>query len=168
MRAEQEVERHERQSRLTDLAASIAPQWDAREELDKRLAAMGPASNFPPDALGRMNRLTSALAQRHKRLGRIARRRKSVRAAAAAAPIRQTFWKQAPRIQALAEHESWLTSVEEEFHKAEKAVAQWEARHTAGRGKVQDASDSLSHHVADLSPERLAALRAGGRSAESP
>ena len=159
-RAEQAVEREERQARLTDLAASIAPQWDARDEFDKRLAVMGSASNFPPDALARMKRLTSALGHRRKRLGRIARLRKSARAAAAAVSIRQTLWKQAPRIQALAEHESWLASVEEEFRKAEKTVAQWEARHTAGRGKVPDTSDSLSHHVADLSPERLAALRA--------
>ena len=56
--AEAEVGHAEQESRLTEVAATLAPRWDARQVLDSRLAALGPVEKFPPDALRRMNEIS--------------------------------------------------------------------------------------------------------------
>ncbi len=55
-RAEIAVAAVERESRIVELAAALEPKWQARAALDEQLAALGPPSHLPANALARMER----------------------------------------------------------------------------------------------------------------
>jgi uncharacterized protein YhaN len=157
--AEADVANAERESRRTEVAVALAPRWDAQQELDSRLAALGPLEKFPPDALRRMQEITAALTRRQERLARIAKRRRPIRKELAGLKIRMPLWEQSARIEALAEHESWITSVEEELRKADAEVASWEARHTAGLGRLGLKAQATPNQSNSVSHAKLTTLR---------
>ncbi len=155
--AEAEVGRVDREARIHGLARSLAEKWDERTSLDERLAALGPVQDFPSNALARMRQITSGIRRHRRRLARIHSHRKQLRADIAALAIREPLWRLAPRIESLAEHESWIGSVEKELQSARQAVEQIEAQMAAGRGKL--GLTAAGGEPLDLSPRRLSALR---------
>jgi uncharacterized protein YhaN len=157
--AEAEVARAEREARRAEVAVALAPRWDARLELDSRLAALGPLEKFPPDALRRMNEIGAALTRRENRLARIATRRRPLRKELAGLKVRMPLWQQSARIEALAEHESWITSVEEELRKADAEVATWESRHKAGLNRLGLKTQATPQQSGSLPQAKLATLR---------
>lgn len=157
--AETEVARLEREARVRDLARSLAPKWNERAALDERLAAIEPLKDFPPNALARMRQITSGIRRHRRRLDRIRSRRKQLRAEIGQLAIREPLWRLAPRIESLAENESWIASVEKELQGAKQAVEQFEAQMAAGRGKL-GIPTATGGEPLDLSPRSLAALRA--------
>ena len=157
--AEAEAERFDRAARTLELARALAPKWDERAVLDQQLAAMGPLANFPADAPERMRRVAGGIRQHRRRLAQIKHRRRKLKTEAAGLTVRESLWRLGPRIQALAENESWIASVEKELQGARQVVEQLEARMSAGRGRLGLPAE-LQSATADLSPRRLSALRA--------
>ncbi|HEV3416045.1 MAG TPA: AAA family ATPase, partial [Pirellulales bacterium] len=119
-RAEAEVAEAERETRVVELASSLEPKWQARAALDEQIAAVGPPSSLPPNALARMDRLKERLHGCRRALKRFSRRRKEQRDQLASLKINAPLWKQAPRILALAENESWIAAAEQQLRDAEE------------------------------------------------
>ncbi|HKD36089.1 MAG TPA: hypothetical protein VKB78_04790, partial [Pirellulales bacterium] len=167
-RAEAELTGIERESRIIELAASLEPKWQARAALEEQLAALGPPSHLPPNALLRMDRYRERIRGCRRRLKKIAMRRKRHKTDLAELKINEPLWKQAPRILALAEHESWIAAAEQRLHDAEAEVAKIEqASGTTNKpapAKMPTAA-ATSGNAANLnppspiSPAAIAALR---------
>jgi uncharacterized protein YhaN len=158
--AEAEVERVDRHARTLELAHALAPKWDELAIHDQQLAAMGPLANFPTDAPERMQRIAAGIRHHRRRLVQIKRRRRKLRADAAGLMVRESLWRLGPRIQALAENESWIASVEKELLGARQAADEFETRMSADRGRLGMPAEMQTGRVADLSPRRLKTLRA--------
>ncbi len=158
--AESEATTVDRQLRLVELAISEQPKWATRLELNEQLAAIGPHDDLPLDAVARMERITRNLKHRHARLAKLTRRQQPLQTEAAALTIREPLWRQAPRIHALAEHESWIASLEEEMRVSQQSVEQLERRLVEGRKRLGLPAELAPDDGADTSHRKLAALRA--------
>ena len=155
----------ERESRLVELAAALSPKWQARAALDEQLAALGPPSHLPPNALARMERFGERIRIGRRRLKRLAGKLKQRRAELSALKINELLWKQSPRILALAEHESWIAAAEQQLRDAEAALAKLEPQTTTPARSTSDGSPpGAAAATAKLPPgishQTLAALRA--------
>lgn len=163
--AEAEVARLDRHARLLQLARDLARQWDERAALDQQLASLGPQTSVPPNALERMQRVRSRVRHHRRQLVQIKARRQQLKTAAAEIPIRDQLLQLGPRIEALAENQAWIASVEAELLDANRTVVQLASRLSAGLARLgivatpgpaggDPAGDT------DLSPRRLSRLRA--------
>jgi uncharacterized protein YhaN len=169
-RAEAELAGIERESRIVELAAAIEPKWHARAALDEQLAALGPPSHLPANALLKMDRYRERIRGCRRRVKKISLRRKKHAAELSALKINEPLWKQAPRILALAEHELWIAAAEQQLREAEAEVAKLEqsngpaikpaagkpAQPTTASPAKNGVSESLS---TPISPVAIAALR---------
>ncbi len=164
VRAEADVAAAERESRLVELAAALSPKWQARAALDEQLAALGPPSHLPPNAVARMERFGERIRIGRRRRKRIAGKLKQRRAELAALKINEPLWKQSPRILALAEHESWIAAAEQQLRDAEAALAKLEPQTTPARSASEGSPAGAAALSARLPPgishQTLAALRA--------
>jgi uncharacterized protein YhaN len=158
--AETEAERFDRHARTVELAHALAPKWDERSGLDQQLAAMGPLADFPGNALHRLQRIAGGIRRHRRRLRQINSRRRQRKTEAAGLTVRESLWRRGARIQALAENESWIASVEKELLAAEQTIGQLESRMSAGRGQLGMPAEMSPEDAADLSPRRLAGVRA--------
>jgi uncharacterized protein YhaN len=164
VRAEADVAAAERESRLVELAAALSPKWQARAALDEQLAALGPPSHLPPNAVARMERFGERIRIGRRRHKRIAGKLKQRRAELAGLKINEPLWKQSPRILALAEHESWIAAAEQQLRDAEAALAKLEPQTTPARSASEGSPAGAAALSARLPPgishQTLAALRA--------
>ncbi len=158
-RAEAELREIERQARIVELAATLEPKWHARAALDEQLAALGPPSHLPANAVLRMERLRSQIRRGRKRLKRIAERRGQRQAELAAIKINESLWKQAPRILALAEHESWIAAAEQQLRDAESAATKLEHRDKEAAKAATAAAATQAKLPPGVSHAALVALR---------
>lgn len=158
-RADTELAEIERHSRLVELAASLEPKWHARSALDEQLAALGPPSHLPANAMLRMARLRTHIRRSRKRLKLIAERRGKQQAELSGLKINEPLWKNAPRIMALAEHESWIAAAEQQLREAEALVAKLERRDKEAAKMPAAAAASGAKLPAGIPHAALAALR---------
>jgi uncharacterized protein YhaN len=156
-RAEGDVAAAERESRVVELAGTIAPKWQARATLDEQLAALGPPSHLPPNAVARMERYGERIRMSRRRLKRIAGKLQQRRSELAGIKVNESLWKQSPRILALAEHESWIAAAEQQLRDAEAALAKLEPQ--AGGAPSSTASTAQPKLPAGISQQAVAALR---------
>jgi uncharacterized protein YhaN len=157
-RAEVDVAAAERESRVVELAGTVAPKWQARATLDEQLAALGPPSHLPPNAVARMERYGERIRMGRRRLKRIAGKLQHRRSELAGIKVNESLWKQSPRILALAEHESWIAAAEQQLRDAEAALAKLEPQQ-AGGAPSSTASTAQPKLPAGISQQALAALR---------
>jgi uncharacterized protein YhaN len=146
-RAEAELAGVERESRVIELASALEPKWLARAALDEQLATLGPPSHLPPNSLLRMDRYRERIRGCRRRLKKIAIKRKNHGGELAALKINEPLWKQAPRILALAEHESWIAAAEHQLREAEGEL-----------GKLEQLSGAVNK-PAPIGPAAIATLR---------
>ncbi len=129
-RAEAEVAGLDRESRVVDLALSLEDKWRAKAALDERLSGQT-LSDFPPEAVARLHALRERQRDHTLRLERVRRRRRALREEAAGIKVNESLLKQAPRIHALAEHETWIAAAEQQLRDAEAALEALERQRPA-------------------------------------
>jgi uncharacterized protein YhaN len=137
-------------------AITVRELWQLRTQLDLKRSSFGDLGEFPANALRRFERIAVALRQARRRRARIGGRRRRLREKRRAIRINERLWRQAPRVAALAEHESWLASLDGQLAEARKQFADHERTRSAAREPFGVAGfDSRS-----LDKQAVAALRA--------
>ncbi|HTQ39604.1 MAG TPA: AAA family ATPase [Pirellulales bacterium] len=126
--------------RTCETAAAVHEPWHRRHALRARIEALGPAAQWPVDALQRMNRYQSAIRQARRKKRLFARRRKTLGEKLTQMKLSEPLWRQAARIEALIENETWIVSLEQEIRRAEETVQRLTAQRQAQQDRLNGAA----------------------------
>lgn len=157
----------EQQARVIEAAVTVRAAWRQRASLTGELAGLAPLAPVPLDALERLEAIDHRLAERRRRLAEVTRSRKSLRKEIASLGCDHRLDRCAPRIEALAEQEGWLTTLEVQVEQLTTETAALEAelaehKQALGLGQGQSAGE-LPRAAA-----RLAKLRPAARAVREP
>ncbi|HET6879238.1 MAG TPA: AAA family ATPase, partial [Pirellulales bacterium] len=89
--------------------------WQQRAALTRELADLPPPAPVPPGAIERLDLLRESLEGRRRRITEIVRSRRGLRKEAAGLDFDARLARHAPRIEALAEQETWLKTLEKQI-----------------------------------------------------
>ncbi|HEX3726481.1 MAG TPA: AAA family ATPase, partial [Pirellulales bacterium] len=162
-RLEEESVALDHRARELALAASLAERWRRRSELDQRLQAVGSWGAFPADALPRFDRVQSRLQARRLRLTRLKDQRRSLRNQIYQLNIHEPLCREALRLEALAEQQQWIASLETELASLETEIGQLQTEHQESCRRL-GISTKAGKAAEDSSSRVLDELRAAARS----
>jgi uncharacterized protein YhaN len=132
VRLEEEVARFERQGRELALARALADRWHRRGTIDERLGQLTGLEGLPENALARFDQLEARLANRKRRFERLRASRRELAAQIDALGINEALCRHAPRLEALAEQQQWIASLETEVSQLEVELLELESQHEDG------------------------------------
>ncbi len=162
-RLEAEHERWERQSRELAVARLVSPRWQRRAAIDGQLQGLGTFDTLGENALARFERLTSRLAARRRRLARLKRQRRQLRAEITKLAINEPLCRQAPRLEALSEQQSWIRALESQVAKLEEEVLELESRRDESQKDWAAGPREAAARVEPLSQRALVDLRSAAK-----
>lgn len=110
---EEESRQLGRQVRVLEIAQAVRPRLEKRRVLEDQLAALGPVDTLPEADVPRLDRLNEAIEKRQKQWEDLSHQFQQLRRDAQAQKVNAAVLRQAPRIEALAEQEDWIRSLEE-------------------------------------------------------
>lgn len=134
--------------------------WQERQAIDERLAGLGSIPDLPPDALARMRALETSLVRLRRRRKKLATSHKRLRADRTTISPQDRLWRQSARIQALAEHDAWLATLEQQVREGAALVAQFDKRVQQERERLGLSGNPTAPAPTGFSPRNLLALRA--------
>jgi uncharacterized protein YhaN len=155
-RFQEDVNRTEQQLAVVDLAAALRERWRQRVSLDDELASLGSLKPMPEKAIERLDAIRAKLQKHEHRLERLAKRRDSLKREFAALSVNESLCRQAARIEALKEQETWIKQIQTQIAEATAEIAATESQlreETERLGLGRDAA------LPDFQPKTLAALR---------
>ena len=159
-RLEEENTRTDHQARVIELAVTLRDRWGRRAALDDELAALGPSASMPPGTVDRLDALNARL-QKHQQLADQTRRqREQLRAEAATLPVNEALSRQAARIEALQEQQSWIATLQNEVGELESEISQLQSGLAAEQQQL-----GLGRNTG---PDTLPAISAGSLSRLRP
>ncbi len=157
----------EQQARVIEAAVTVRVAWRQRAAVAHELADLPQFTPVPPDALSRLDAIDGRLAQGRQRMARLLRSRKAARRRIASLPFNHRLAQCAPRIEALAEQEGWLTTLESQVEQLAGETATLETElsdHKQALGLAAgDGAGDLPQAAA-----RLSGLRPAARAAREP
>ena len=159
-RLEEELQQIENQASTADLAITLRQRWLQRAALDDQLAALGPGCLVPKGAVQRLDAIHGRLQARRQRMEQLDTRRQQLRAEAAGLKINEALGRQAARIEALQEQESWLSSLQNQIGELETEMAALEKDLAAEHQALGLDSTGQAPALPTLSERSLRKLRA--------
>jgi len=142
------------QCRLLDAALALEERWHQRQALDQQLDALGPVPPLPAGLVQRLETITARLA----RLGRRRQKLHEARVAAArelkALGGSKSLVRLGPRIESLAEQDSWLATLRSRLAELEQEILNAEELLAAEQKQL-----AIKEELPSLSAASLAALR---------
>ncbi len=114
----------ERRSQRLTLAQQIEPRWRSRHDVERRLDALGPMPHIADDCLATLDDLKSRSNTRRKRLQQVSDRRKERIAEMRRLRINDALCRQSPRLEALAEQQQWIASLDAQARELEAELAE--------------------------------------------
>ncbi len=160
-----EVTAREAEHGALRVAVAAYDAWQHRAALDAQLAAIGQWKSWPADAAPRMKRILSAIHQARRRRQRIAARRKQLGGELGQISLNEALCRQAARIEALAEHESWITAAEQQLQAAEATAKMLVDQQSSRFAHLQQTAPQLSALVQPLDEHAWETLRRPAASA---
>jgi uncharacterized protein YhaN len=127
-RLQAEHDELEKTYRLTDIARTVRDKWQERAGIDSEMATHEGLTLLPPGALAKLDRLNSHLELARQKHAATKQDRAALLADLAKLPINEALWRQAPRIEALGEQQTWLTSLEAEVQSLTAEIAKLETQ----------------------------------------
>ncbi|MEX2114809.1 MAG: AAA family ATPase, partial [Pirellulales bacterium] len=131
-RLEDEVARFERQGRELSLARSLSDRWQRRVAIDERLGKLSGYDSLPENALARFDQVDARLTNRRRRFETLRASRRELSAQIDALGINEALCRHAPRLEALAEQQQWIASLETEVDQLEVELLELESQHEEG------------------------------------
>lgn len=143
VRLEEESNQIHSQARVIELAVALEDRWLRRKELGEQLHALGPIEAMPEGAPEQLEAVTAKLEKGADGMNRLRDQWEAIRAEAADLQINEALWRLAPRIEALAEQEPWIDTLQKRTSELETEITDLEAqllteRRRYGLGKVSD------------------------------
>ncbi len=119
--------RWEEHARRIALAHGLSDRWHRRALLDQQLQLLGHVETLPENGLERFERIESSLALHARRARRLKRKRSRLRREIAELKINESLRRHSLRIEALAEQQPWMTSLEKQIRELENDLLDLEA-----------------------------------------
>lgn len=113
----------ERDERAVQAAIAVRDPWHRRAELVRELAALAALPAVPVGAVERFDQWNESLESRRRRIAEVVRSRRSLRKEAAGLDFNPRLARHAPRIEALAEQEAWLSTLEKQVEQQTTEIA---------------------------------------------
>ncbi|MEX0712066.1 MAG: AAA family ATPase [Pirellulales bacterium] len=163
----------EQSARVIEAAVAVREPWRERAALETEIAALAARPGLDADAARRFELITARLAARRRRIAKIERARKALRNDERQLGYDRAMARHAPRIEALAEQENWITTLEIQVRQLEQQLAQLEEQAAAqqarlGLGAGEGATGQPLRGPFKLDQRSMAALRSAGRTAREP
>ena len=118
----------EHAARTIESAVSVRDPWQRRAELMRQIAALPPLAAMPAGIIERLDLVDETLHSRRRRIAEIVRSRRSLRAQAAELDFNPRLARHSPRIEALAEQQTWLTTLETQVEQLSAEITSLEAK----------------------------------------
>jgi uncharacterized protein YhaN len=138
--AAHEVAARETEHRTMEAAAVVYELCQRRSGLNSQIAALAPPDQWPAGSLERMNRLAESMRHERRKVKKLSARRKHLAAEAGRIAVNESLCRLAPRVAALAEHEAWILSIEQELAAAQASVAAWTGEQQSQHGRLKSAA----------------------------
>ena len=162
-RFEEEANRLNHDVRVIEIAATVSDQWQKRQELDDQLLALGPVKTMPEDAVQRLESINSGLEKRQIRIVDLKAQFEKLRLEAASFKINEGLRRLAPRIEALADQEPWITTLQTRSSQLETEITDLEAQLSAEQDKLGLDENVAAEAFRSISPRSLSVLRQPAR-----
>lgn len=127
-RREEERARLEQSVRLVEAALAVREAWSRRAEIEARLQRLQARPAMAPLHVEQIESIGKRLAERQGKLEALKRERKELRREIAALGLNRALARCAPRIEALAEQETWIGSLESQVEQLSGEVAALETQ----------------------------------------
>ncbi len=166
-RLEEEANELRHQVRVVEIAAAVGERWERRKQLDDQLAALGPVSSIPEEAFDELDAAVAALEKGAERMDHLRLQWNQLRAEAAELNVNQALWRLAPRIEALAEQESWIATLRTRSSELETEITDLEAQLSAEQERLGLGKHVGTDGLPSVSSGTLRALRGPAREVRS-
>ncbi len=158
--AEQQQLAVEQHARVIELAATLRQRWEHRAEIDEQLSALAPAATIPEGAVDRLDAIITRLSKHENRAGELSARRRQLKAEADTLAIHRGLWRQAPRIEAMLEHRSWIDALQRNISELHSEVDGLENTLRQEREAIGFSTRSAADVPPQLSRRAIGRLRA--------
>ncbi|MFH1265156.1 MAG: AAA family ATPase, partial [Planctomycetota bacterium] len=162
-RLEEEANGLQHQARVIEIAANLGDRWERRRELDEQLAALGPVETLPDGALDRLDSAEEGLERCGQQMTQLRHDWDEIRAEAADLNVNQALWRLAPRIEVLAEQESWIATLQSRTAELETEITDLEAQLSAEKERFGLTGGTGNETLPSISASSLRALRLPAR-----
>lgn len=160
-RLEEEGNEVEHRLHIVQTAELIRSRWSRRAELDQRLAALGPVEKVPPRAIEQLDAVNTRLEEHNRQTAQLKSRFEELRREAKSLGLNDSLRRLGPRIEALAEQESWIETLQGRIGQLEDEILQREDDLASRRRELGLADDQADLPV--ISTQTLASLRQPAR-----
>jgi uncharacterized protein YhaN len=116
-------------AQMLGLAQLVEPRWRSRQEIERKITALGTVPHIADDCLPQLDDLKARLATRRQRLQRATQRRTELVAEAGRLKINDALCRQAPRLEALAEQQHWIASLGSQAEQIEAELNEMTGEH---------------------------------------
>jgi uncharacterized protein YhaN len=162
-RLEEEKGRLEAKIRVLEIATVARDSWLQRAELDVQLAALAKVDGVPDEAEELLDKLNRRLAKWQDRRKDLKGQARQLQQEVAEEAVNKALWRQSPRIEALAEQESWLAALENQVRALASEVAGLESQLKTEQELLGLPPSAKPSAIPRVSARDLARLRAPGR-----
>jgi uncharacterized protein YhaN len=161
-RQQSEIDRVEGRLRLVDVAVSVGEKWRQRDNLDRQLEALGLVDEVSPEAIRRLEELSSQIERHQSRRTLLRDKRRELRSAIDRLPIKDALRRHAARIEVLTEQQPWIASIQRQLGRLSSEVEQLEQRFDADFGQLGRHFES-GQPLPEISQQVIADLRPTAR-----
>lgn len=111
-RFEEEKNEVQYRAKIIELSVQLRDKWVERARLNERLAVFDAPPPPPEGAVEQLAEIENKLETHRRRMEEMSAERRQLKESAAALAVNDTLWRQAARIEALCEQESWIASLQ--------------------------------------------------------
>jgi len=159
VRLNEEDHQIEHRARVIELAVTLRDRWAQRQELNDQLAALGSPTAMPDGAVERLDEINSRQQKHEQQVEQLLEHRRQLGEEAARSKINEPLWRQAARIEALLEQESWITSLDGQVHTLQTEVDELQSALDAQRQQVGLGDQADSATLPTINARSIATLR---------
>lgn len=129
---DREIDQHsgtepiDREIRVVELAKAVADLWRQRGEIDRQIGEFGPNDASAVDLLAELDSLGGKITERTRRRNILAKKRRRLRREIRGIEVNDLLCEQAPKLESLAEQQSWMGSLAGQIKKLQDEVAELE------------------------------------------
>lgn len=162
-RLEESIQRMERDSRAVETAIQVREDWFEREDVQQRLNKLGPPLQLPDRVVERLDTLNAQIAEHREEIEQIKRGRRVIVEEAAAQPINHRLWSRAGRVEALCEHEPWISSLDSQVKRLHEEIEELESDLRSQWERLGLSPDEMPEITPEISQKTLTELRGPAR-----
>ncbi|QDU94877.1 ATP-binding protein [Lignipirellula cremea] len=165
---DKKIEALEQQVRLVEIAQRVHDKWELRDSIRQQIAALPRLPAMPERGIERLESYNLRLSTRREKIELLKRHAQTVRDETEALPINRRLWENASRIDALAEHSHWISSLQHQIEtlEGEATMLDLELKSYAGELGLSEASTArevAAMGVPEISSRTMGILRSPAR-----